>query len=73
MFITHAEKNEMQLAIRILQVEVKSLSALISQKKPHPPEEKKRKNHVWTDASKAAASERMKKSWADRKAAKGVA
>jgi hypothetical protein len=72
MFITRAEKNEMQLAIRILQAEVKGLSALISQEKPQPPQEKKRKGHVWTDASKVAASERMKKSWADRKAAKGV-
>jgi hypothetical protein len=72
MFITRAEKNEMQLAIRILQAEVKGLSALISQEKPQPPEPKQRKGHVWTDASRVAASERMKKSWADRKAAKGV-
>jgi hypothetical protein len=72
MFITRAEKNEMQLAIRILQAEVKGLSVLISKEKPQPPVEKKRKGHVWTEASKVAASERMRKSWADRKATKGV-
>lgn len=73
MFISRAEKNEMQLAIRRLQAEVRDLSILIAKEKPQPFVRKKRNSHVWTDADRVAASERMKKSWADRKAAKEAA
>jgi hypothetical protein len=73
MFISRAEKNEMQLAIRRLQAEVRDLFILIAKEKPQPFVRKKRNSRVWTDANRVAASERMKKSWADRKAAKEAA
>lgn len=70
MFITRAEKESMQLAIRTLQAEVRDLSLLISKINANPPQEKASKKHKWSAEEKAKASERMKQSWAKRKAAK---
>ena len=70
MFITRAEKNEMQLAIRRLQAEVRGLSIEIAKKNTQPPAVKKAKGHKWSDEDRAKASARMKENWAKRKAAK---
>lgn len=75
MFISKYEKEEMRISIRTLQAEVKSLNDHLERlakyviTKDAPPV-KKRQGHKWDDASKQAASERMKKHWADRKAKK---
>jgi hypothetical protein len=73
MFISSTEKSIINARIDYLEKSVRELIKALAKDAVQPPEEKKRKGHVWTDASKVAASERMKKSWADRKAAKGVA
>lgn len=59
----------------MLQVEIKGIHDQIERlakyiiTKDAPPV-KKRQGHQWGEASKRAASERMKKYWADRKAKK---
>lgn len=70
MFISKAEKNEMQTAIRHLQAEVRDLSLEIEKIKAQPPQEKKSTTRNWTDENRAQASARMKESWAKRKVAK---
>lgn len=78
MFISKAEKNEIQSTIRRLQAEVRDLSIEVEKIKAQPPQEikaqppkeKKSTARNWTDANRAQASARMKESWAKRKAAK---
>ena len=78
MFISKAEKNEIQSTIRHLQAEVRDLSLEIEkikaqppqENKAQPPKEKKSTAHKWTDESRAQASARMKEHWAKRKATK---
>lgn len=73
MFISNYEKEQMQVSIRTLQaeirdlrIEVSNLTKLIPVK--NAPPAKKRKSVNWDTAARLAASVRMKKSWADRKA-----
>jgi hypothetical protein len=72
MFISKAEKYQIQLEIIGLKTKIRtlenSLSYVVAQLACTPPKEKKSKNRVWNEESKLAASERMKKYWADRKA-----
>ena len=77
MFISNYEKEQMQISIRALQTEIRDLKSevssftkLITLKDAAPV--KKRKEIKWDAASKRAASERMKKSWAERKAKKAA-
>ena len=70
MFISKAEKNEIQSTIRHLQAEVRDLSLEIEKIKAQPPQEKKSTARNWTDANRAQASARMKDHWAKRKATK---
>jgi len=70
MFISNAEKNAINARLEFLEARVITLTALLTQAPASQPEEVKRKTKPWGEKSKAAASERMKKYWADKKANK---
>ena len=77
MFISNYEKEQMQISIRVLQAEIRDLKSevsnftkLIALKDAAPV--KKRQGIKWDAANRRAASERMKKSWAKRKADKAA-
>jgi hypothetical protein len=68
MFISKAEKAEIIFKIRSLEARVRDLELEAWATKLKPAPEKKRKPRP--EAARLAASERMKKYWADRKAKK---
>lgn len=71
MFISKAEKDQIQLEIIGLKKSIRalenSLSYVVAQLACQPPKEK-RQGRTWNEESKSAASERMKKYWAEKKA-----
>ncbi len=76
MFISKYEKEEMRISVRTLQAKVKELEDRINRlsniiTKDTPPA-KKRQGRGWDEASRRAASEAMKRSWAARKARKAA-
>jgi hypothetical protein len=69
MFISKAEKKAINARLASLEIKLNFLELnMVSKELPVVVEKPKRIK--WTEESKAAASERMKKSWADRKAKK---
>lgn len=77
MFISNYEKEQMRVSIRSLQAEIRDLKIEVSNLTKlialnNAPPVKKRQGVKWDAATRLAASERMKKSWADRKARKAA-
>lgn len=75
MFISTSEKEEIKASIKMLQVEIKVINEQIERLAKYiitrdAPPVKKRQGRQWNEASKQAASERMKKHWEERKAKK---
>lgn len=68
MFISSTEKSIINARLELLESRVSSLTKLLMQASSSTPEEGKRKSTPWSEKSKSAASERMKKYWADKKA-----
>lgn len=70
MFISNTEKSIINARLEFLEAKVSSLTTMLTQATAHQPVEVKRKGKPWGEKSKLAASERMKKYWADKKATK---
>lgn len=82
MFISKYEKEEMRVSIRALQQEIKEIQNQLISLRAHgftnfayttDPAPRKRQGPKWDQAKKLAASERMKKHWAEKKAKKEAA
>jgi hypothetical protein len=78
MFISSAEKSIINARIEFLEARVRDLTdavlkaqklaSKIEKANAKTPEEKTRKSYAWSSENKSAASERMKKYWANKKA-----
>jgi len=69
MFISKYEKEEMRISVRTLQAKVKELEERIDRISNIVTRDAiSVKNRQWSESSKRALSESMKKSWAARKA-----
>jgi hypothetical protein len=73
MFISSNEKSIINARIDLLEARVNSLTALFAMPASKAPKEVKPNGRKWNEASKLAASARMKKHWADKKANKVAA
>jgi hypothetical protein len=73
MFISSKEKSVINARLEFLEERVNSLTALLLKTGIKAPEEVKPKSRKWNQASKVAASARMKKYWADKRAKKVAA
>jgi hypothetical protein len=73
MFISSTEKSVINARLEFLEEKVNSLTALFMQMGMKAPAEVKTKSRKWNQASKTAASARMKKYWADKRAKKVAA
>jgi len=73
MFISSTEKSVINARLEFLEERVNSLTALLLKTGIKAPKEVKPKIRKWNQASKAAASARMKKYWADKRAKKVAA
>jgi hypothetical protein len=71
MFISKAEKNAINARLESLEIKLNFLT--LNKASNKPPMAGKKRGYKWSDEERMAASERMKKSWADRKANKGAA
>ena len=67
MFISKQEKVSILLRLTVLEEMVKSIY------KEKSEAQEKKSNAGWTDEARARHSERIKKSWADKRAAKAAA
>lgn len=73
MFISKYEKEEMRVSVRTLQAKVKELEERIDRISNIVTRDAiSVKNRQWSESSKRALSESMKKSWAARKAKKAA-
>jgi hypothetical protein len=71
MFISKAEKKAINARLASLEIKLNFLELNMASKEL--PVANQKKDRTWTEENKAAASERMRKSWADRKAKKEAA
>ena len=68
MFISNFEKSRIEARLKLLEQQVRDLTAKVVIMGNFPEARKEKSTLGWTEEARARHSARLKKSWADRKA-----